>query len=43
VHCETISSLRVPVTEDEPRTAYGAYSTRKADIGGQPFPSAAAP
>jgi hypothetical protein len=44
VHCGTIwvhgPSLRVPVTEDEPRTA---YSTGKADIGGQPFPSAAAP
>jgi hypothetical protein len=44
VHCGTIwvhgPSLRVPVTEDEPRTA---YSTGKADIGGQPFPSATAP
>ena len=43
MHCGTISSLRVPVTEDEPRTAYGAYGTGKADIGGQPFLSAAAP
>jgi hypothetical protein len=47
VHCGTIwvhgPSLRVPVTEDEPRTAYGAHGTGKADIGGQPFPSAAAP
>lgn len=44
VHCGTIwvhgPSLRVPVTEGEPRTA---YSTGKADIGGQSFLSAAAP
>ena len=36
VHCGTIwvhgPALRVPVTEDEPRTAYGAYGTGKADI-----------
>jgi nucleoside-diphosphate-sugar epimerase len=36
VHCGTIwvhgPSLRVPVTEDEPRTAYGAYGTGKAGI-----------
>jgi nucleoside-diphosphate-sugar epimerase len=36
VHCGTIwvhgRSLRVPVTEDEPRTAYGAYGTGKAEI-----------
>jgi len=36
VHCGTIwvhgPSLRVPVTEDEPRTAYGAYGTGKAEI-----------
>ncbi|MFY9867600.1 MAG: hypothetical protein WAK58_27665 [Trebonia sp.] len=44
MHCGTIwvhgPSLRVPVTEGEPRTA---YSTGKADIGGQSFLSAAAP
>ena len=41
-----VAGRRVPVTEDEPRTAYGAYGAYgagKADIGGQPFPSAAAP
>jgi nucleoside-diphosphate-sugar epimerase len=36
VHCGTIwvhgSALRVPVTEDEPRTAYGEYGTGKAAI-----------
>ena len=36
VHCGTIwvhgQSLRVPVTEDEPRTAYGEYGTGKAEI-----------
>ena len=36
VHCGTIwvhgPSLRVPVTEDEPRTAYGEYGTGKAEI-----------
>jgi nucleoside-diphosphate-sugar epimerase len=36
VHCGTIwvhgPSLRVPVTEDEPRTAYGAYGTGKVEI-----------
>jgi nucleoside-diphosphate-sugar epimerase len=36
VHCGTIwvhgPSLRVPVTEDEPRTAHGAYGTGKAEI-----------
>src|SRR5580698_9746777 len=36
VHCGTIwvhgPSLRVPVTEDEPRTPYGAYGTGKAEI-----------
>jgi nucleoside-diphosphate-sugar epimerase len=36
VHCGTIwvhgRSLRVPVTEDEPRTAYGQYGTGKAEI-----------
>jgi nucleoside-diphosphate-sugar epimerase len=36
VHCGTIwvhgPALRVPVTEDEPRTAYGAYGTGKAEI-----------
>ena len=36
VHCGTIwvhrPSLRVPVTEDEPRTAYGEYGMRKAEI-----------
>jgi nucleoside-diphosphate-sugar epimerase len=36
VHCGTIwvhgPSLRVPVTEDEPRTAYGQYGTDKAEI-----------
>jgi nucleoside-diphosphate-sugar epimerase len=36
VHCGTIwvhgRSLRVPVTEDEPRTAYGEYGTGKAEI-----------
>jgi len=36
VHCGTIwvhgPSLLVPVTEDEPRTAYGAYGTGKAEI-----------
>jgi nucleoside-diphosphate-sugar epimerase len=35
VHCGTIwvhgPSLRVPVTEDEPRTAYGEYGTGKAE------------
>ena len=25
-------ALRVPVTEDEPRTAYGEYGTGKAEI-----------
>src|SRR5690349_14428190 len=34
IHCGTIwvhgPALRVPVTEDEPRTAYGAYGTGKA-------------
>jgi nucleoside-diphosphate-sugar epimerase len=36
VHCGTIwvhgPALRVPVTEDEPRTAYGDYGTGKAAI-----------
>ena len=36
VHCGTIwvhgPAARVPVTEDEPRTAYGAYGTGKAAI-----------
>src|SRR5215470_11267024 len=36
VHCGTIwvhgPALRVPITEDEPRTAYGAYGTGKAEI-----------
>ena len=36
VHCGTIwvhgPALRVPVTEDEPRTAYGDYGTGKAEI-----------
>jgi nucleoside-diphosphate-sugar epimerase len=36
VHCGSIwvhgPALRVPVTEDEPRTAYGEYGTRKAEI-----------
>ena len=36
VHCGTIwvhgQALRVPVTEDEPRTAYGEYGTGKAQI-----------
>jgi nucleoside-diphosphate-sugar epimerase len=36
VHCGTIwvhgRALRVPVTEDEPRTAYGEYGTNKAEI-----------
>jgi nucleoside-diphosphate-sugar epimerase len=36
VHCGTIwvhgPALRVPLTEDEPRTAYGAYGTGKAEI-----------
>ncbi len=36
IHCGTIwvhgNALRVPVTEDEPRTAYGAYGTGKAQI-----------
>jgi nucleoside-diphosphate-sugar epimerase len=36
VHCGTIwvhgPALRVPVTEDEPRTAYGEYGTGKAGI-----------
>ena len=36
VHCGTIwvhgPALRVPVTEDEPRTAYGEYGTGEAAI-----------
>jgi nucleoside-diphosphate-sugar epimerase len=36
VHCGTIwvhgPAMRVPVTEDEPRTAYGEYGTGKAQI-----------
>jgi nucleoside-diphosphate-sugar epimerase len=36
VHCGTIwvhgRALRVPVTEDEPRTAYGEYGEAKAEI-----------
>jgi len=36
IHCGTIwvhgHALRVPVTEDEPRTAYGEYGTGKAQI-----------
>ena len=36
VHCGTIwvhgPALRVPVTEDEPRSAYGDYGTGKAEI-----------
>jgi nucleoside-diphosphate-sugar epimerase len=36
VHCGTIwvhgRALRVPVTEDEPRTAFGDYGTGKAEI-----------
>jgi len=36
VHCGTLwvhgPALRVPVTEDEPRTAYGEYGTGKAEI-----------
>lgn len=38
VHCGTIwvhgPALRVPVTEDEPRTAYGEYGSGKAEIEG---------
>ena len=41
MHCGTIwvhgRSLRVPVTEDEPRTAYGEYGTGKAEIVAQAF------
>src|ERR1700759_5221405 len=37
VHCGTIwvhgPALRAPVTEDEPRTAYGDYGTGKMEIG----------
>ncbi len=36
IHCGTIwvhgPALQVPVTEDEPRTAYGEYGTGKAEI-----------
>ena len=36
LHCGTIwvhgPALRVPVTEDEPRTAYGEYGTVKAEV-----------
>jgi nucleoside-diphosphate-sugar epimerase len=36
IHCGTIwvhgPALRVPVTEDEPRSAYGEYGTGKAEI-----------
>src|SRR5258708_23096712 len=36
IHCGTIwvhgPALRVPLTEDEPRTAYGEYGTGKAEI-----------
>jgi nucleoside-diphosphate-sugar epimerase len=36
LHCGTIwvhgPALRVPVTEDEPRTAYGEYGTGKAEV-----------
>jgi nucleoside-diphosphate-sugar epimerase len=36
IHCGTIwvhgPALRVPVTEDEPRTAYGEYGTGKAEV-----------
>jgi nucleoside-diphosphate-sugar epimerase len=36
VHCGTIwvhgPAARVPVTEDEPRTAFGAYGTGKAEV-----------
>ena len=36
VHCGTIwvhgAAARVPVTEDEPRTAYGDYGTGKAEV-----------
>jgi nucleoside-diphosphate-sugar epimerase len=36
LHCGTIwvhgPAMRVPVTEDEPRTAYGEYGTGKAEI-----------
>jgi nucleoside-diphosphate-sugar epimerase len=36
IHCGTIwvhgPAVRVPVTEDEPRTAYGEYGTGKAEI-----------
>jgi nucleoside-diphosphate-sugar epimerase len=36
LHCGTIwvhgPALRVPVTEDEPRTAYGDYGTGKAEV-----------
>src|SRR5919202_95870 len=36
VHCGTIwvhgPAARVPVTEDEPRTAFGGYGTGKAEI-----------
>jgi len=36
IHCGTIwvhgSAARVPVTEDEPRTAYGEYGTGKAQV-----------
>jgi hypothetical protein len=36
IHCRTIwvhgPALRVPVTEDEPRTAYGEYGTGKAEV-----------
>jgi len=44
IHCGTIwvhgPALRVPITEDEPRTAYGEYGTGQADVGGQEFQSA---
>ena len=40
IHCGTIwvhgNALRVPVTEDEPRTAYGEYGTGKAAIEARP-------
>jgi hypothetical protein len=40
VHCGTIwvhgPAARVPVTEDEPRTAYGEYGTGKAAVEALP-------
>jgi hypothetical protein len=43
VHCGTIwvhgPARRVPVTEDEPRTAYGAYGPSTRPSGGPSWPS----